>query len=192
MNNNFNNKRIIVISAPSGGGKSVVANYILENFPNICFSISSTTRNKREGEEDNIHYYFLSKEKFIEKMNNGEFVEYEEIYGNYYGTLKSEIEKTFAENRVMLFDIDVKGAYSIRNQYPQESLLIFLKPPSIEVLEQRLRDRKTESEEQIKTRLSRAKSEIEMNADFDYIVENNDLQETLSKVHQIIKENIKQ
>jgi guanylate kinase len=192
MNNNFNNKRIIVISAPSGGGKSVVANYILENFPNICFSISSTTRNKREGEEDNIHYYFLSKEKFIEKMNNGEFVEYEEIYGNYYGTLKSEIEKTFAENRVMLFDIDVKGAYSIRNQYPQESLLIFLKPPSIEVLEQRLRNRKTESEEQIKTRLSRAKSEIEMNADFDYIVENNDLQETLSKVHQIIKENIKQ
>ena len=184
------NKRIIVIAAPSGGGKSVVANYILHNFSNICFSISSTTRNKREGEENNEHYYFLSKEKFLEKINNGEFVEYEEIHGNYYGTLKSEIDKIFAENKVILFDIDVKGAYSIRNQYPEESILIFLKPPSIELLEQRLRNRKTESEEQIRTRIERSKLEIEMSSDFDYIVENDNLQETLDKVSQIIKENI--
>jgi guanylate kinase len=102
------------------------------------------------------------------------------------------IDKILDENKVMLFDIDVKGAYSIRNQYPKESILIFLKPPSIEVLEQRLRNRKTESEEQIRTRIARSKLEIEMSFDFDYIVENDNLQETLDKVYQIIKENIKQ
>ena len=182
-------KKIIVISAPSGGGKGVVSNYILKNFPNVCFSISSTTRKIREGEKNGIHYYFLTQTNFENKIKNDEFIEYEEIFGNYYGTLKSEVENAFNENKILLFDIDVKGAYSIKKCYPDETLLIFLKPPSLEILADRLKNRKTENDEQIKNRIARAELEIEMSKDFDYIITNDLLEETLHTVHKIICEN---
>ena len=183
-------KKIIVISAPSGGGKSVVSKFILEKFPNISFSISSTTRKIREGEKDGNHYYFLTQTDFENKIKNNEFIEYEEIFGNYYGTLKSEVDKIWTENKILLFDIDVKGAYSIKKNYPNETLLIFLKPPSIEILAERLKNRKTENEEQIKNRISRAELEIEMSKNFDFIVTNSLLDETLNTVQKIINENI--
>jgi guanylate kinase len=183
-------KNIIVISAPSGGGKSVVSRHILSKFPNVNFSISTTTREKRSGEEDGKHYYFISKEEFQQKIDNNEFVEYEKIFGNYYGTLKSEVENILSENKVLLFDIDVKGAYSIKNEYPEKTILIFLKPPSIEVLMKRLRGRETEKEEQIQKRISRAQIEIDLSKNFDYIVINDNLQKTLAEIDKIMNKNI--
>ncbi len=183
-------KRIIVVSAPSGGGKSVVAKYILENYKNIKFSISATTRQIRDGETNGQHYYFLSKDEFEKKIKLNELVEFENIFGNYYGTLRTEIEEAFAAQQKILFDIDVKGAYSIQKNYPQDALLIFLKPPSLEVLEERLRNRKTETDEQVKKRIARAKMEIEMSKDFDFIVVNDILEETLQQVKNILNENL--
>jgi guanylate kinase len=181
-------KNILVISAPSGGGKSVVANYILSNFSNFNFSISSTTREKRESELDGLHYYFVNKNDFKNKISNDEFVEHEEIFGNYYGTLNSEINRIISLNKMPLFDIDVKGAYSIRKCYPDNSLLIFLKPPSIEILKERLINRKTEKIEQVNKRLERAELEINLSNDFDYILINDNLELLLSQVHNIIIE----
>lgn len=183
-------KKIVVLSAPSGGGKSVAANYILENFPQIRFSISATTRQKRNGEIEGQHYFFLKKQEFEEKIKSNEFVEFEEIFGNYYGTLKSEVDFNLKNNNLLLFDIDVKGAYSIKKHYANESLLIFLKPPSLEVLETRLRNRKTETDEQINDRIARAKMEISNCDNFDFVIVNDVLEETLKQIDEILKENL--
>lgn len=183
-------KKLIVISAPSGGGKTTVAHHLLSTYPNIKFSISATTRPKRENEIDGRDYYFLHKEEFIKKIKNNEFVEYEEIYGNFYGTLVSEIEEAKKKNKVLLFDVDVKGALSIKKAYPDESLLIFLMPPSIETLEKRLIDRKTESGEQLKKRIDRVRMELSLKNEFDYVVINSILTDTLKEVENIVKNNI--
>ncbi len=182
-----NAKNIIVISAPSGGGKSVVSKYILANFPEFKFSISTTTRTKRSDEADGEHYHFVTKDEFLKKVKNDEFVEYEEIFGNYYGTLKSEVETALLNSEKLLFDIDVKGAYSIKKYYPNNAILIFLNPPSIEILENRLRNRQTETEEQVKKRIARAKMEIEMSQNFDYIILNDNLNDALREIDKIIK-----
>lgn len=185
------NKQLIAISAPSGGGKSVVTRYLLKKYPEIIFSVSATTRQKRPMEEDGRDYFFLSREKFEDLIKNNQLVEWEEIFGNYYGTLKSEIEKALKNDKIMLFDIDVKGALSLRKHYPDNTLLIFLAPPTIDVLVERLKRRATETEEQLRTRIARAKMEIETSKEFDYIVINDVLDETLEKVEKIIKENCK-
>ncbi len=186
---NMSKKQLIVISAPSGGGKSVVTRYILSKFPNVIFSISATTRPKRPNEIDGKDYYFLSKDKFQELISQNQLIEWEELFGNYYGTLKSEVQKALDNNKIMLFDIDVKGALSLKKHYPDNTLLIFLTPPSRDVLIERLRKRGTESEEQLKNRLARAEMEISMSKEFDYIVVNDILEETLQKVEQIFTEN---
>lgn len=186
----MNKKRFIVLSSPSGGGKTTVAKYLMGKYPQISFSISATTRNIRTGEVDGKDYYFLSKEEFKSKIEQDELVEYEEIFGNYYGTLVSELQRAKNEDKILLFDVDVKGALSIRKFYPEESLLIFLSPPSIEILEQRLRNRKTENEEQLSIRLARAKSEIDQAEIFDYLIINNLLDETLDKSQNIIQKEI--
>lgn len=186
----MNKKRFIVLSSPSGGGKTTVAKYLMGKYSQISFSISATTRNLRPGEIDGKDYYFLSKEVFKNKIDRGELIEYEEIFGNYYGTLLSELLRAKNEDKILLFDVDVKGALSIRKHYPQESLLIFLAPPNIEILEQRLRNRNTENEEQLSKRLARAKSEIEQANKFDYLIVNNLLDETLEKSENIIKKEI--
>jgi len=186
---NENKKRLIVISAPSGGGKTVVARHILDNYSNTCFSVSATTRGMRPGEENGVHYHFLSREEFMSRIQAGDLIEYEEIFGNIYGTLKSTIDKAIAEEKVVLFDVDVKGALSLQKAFPEDALLIFLTPPNEEVLENRLRSRGTETEEQIQTRLSRSLMEIGQKDKFDYVVVNNVLENTFAEVDAILAEN---
>ena len=165
-------KNLIVLSAPSGAGKTTVARYLLKQFLQCTFSVSATTRPMRAGEEHGKDYFFLSREEFLTNINNGNLVEYEEIFGNYYGTLRSQTDKRIQEQGLILFDVDVKGAISLRNAYPEESLLIYIAPPDLSILANRLRSRMTESEEQIAQRLSRAALEMEYMRHFDHILIN--------------------
>lgn len=181
-------KKLIAFSSPSGGGKSTIVRKLLNDCPNFVLSVSATTRSPRNDEIDGVHYHFISFAQFKELIDTNKLIEWEEIFGNYYGTPKTELEK-ISEHQCLLFDIDVKGALSIKKNYPEESLLIFIAPPSLEVLEQRLRNRSTDSEQQIKYRLKRAEFELSFKGYFDEIVINDDLEIAYQKVIQIIKAN---
>jgi guanylate kinase len=183
--------KLIMIAAPSGCGKTTIAKAILAQHPELLFSVSATTRPKRSSEVEGKDHFFLTKDKFEEYLRHGELAEWEEIYGNYYGTLKSEINRALEQDHIMLFDIDVKGALSIRKHYPKESILIFIKPPSFEVLKNRLESRKTENLETIKRRLERVPMELEQGQQFDFQVVNDDLQKAINEVDEIVQTNIK-
>ncbi|MCX7985007.1 MAG: guanylate kinase [Bacteroidetes bacterium] len=182
---------LYVLSAPSGCGKTTIARAILQNHPEFLFSVSATTRPKRSGEVDGKDYYFLTREDFEQRIVRGELVEWEEIYGNYYGTLKSEVERALTQGVSMLFDIDVKGALSLRRAFPNTTVLIFIAPPSIETLRERLVNRNTEDEETLKRRLERVAMELAMQNEFDYVVINDDLQRAIQEVETIISKTIK-
>ena len=153
----------------------------------MFFSVSATTRPKREAEIDGRDYFFLARDEFERRIQAGELVEWEEIYGNLYGTLKSEVEKVLTTGNSMLFDIDVKGGLSIKRKYPAESLLIFLRPPSIEVLEARLRNRRTEDDETFKRRMARVTMEMGTASEFDHQVVNDDLEVAIEEVDELIR-----
>lgn len=180
--------KLIVISAPSGSGKTTIARAIMKKYPSMLFSVSATTRLPRTGEVDGKDYFFLSRETFQHKVKQGDLVEWEEIYGNYYGTLKSQIDRALRQGSIMLFDVDVKGALSIKKAFPEDSVLIFIKPPSFEALQRRLLDRKTEDEATIRRRLDRVPMELEKGSQFDWQVVNDDLQTAINKVDEIIRE----
>lgn len=182
-------KRLLVISAPSGGGKSTIARFILEKYEKFTFSVSATTRKMREGEVNGVNYYFIDKEEFITKIQNDEFIEHEQLFDNYYGTLKSTINDLLDAGKNVLFDIDVKGALSIKKIFGEKALLLFIMPPSLEVLEARLRNRKSETDEQIRTRLSRYQEEMSMIDSFDVKVVNDVLEVAINEVDEIIKSN---
>lgn len=184
--NKKNKKKLIVLSSPSGGGKSTIARILMKKYPKMRFSISATTRQMRPKEKDGVHYYFLDKETFLKKIENGEFVEYEEIFDNYYGTLRSEISDAMNRNEILLFDIDVKGALSLKDAFPNESLLIFISPPSLETLNERLSKRSTESDEQIAVRLARSEMEMSLADKFDYIVINETLDLAVAEIEKIV------
>jgi guanylate kinase len=178
--------KLIVVSAPSGAGKTTIVKAILAKYPSLLFSVSATTRPIRSGETEGRDYFFLPREEFERRIKAGQLVEWEEIYGNLYGTLKSEVDKALSAGKTMLFDIDVKGAISIKRHYPSDAVLIFVKPPSFEVLRSRLLNRKTEDEATIKRRLGRVPMELETGNQFDYQVVNNDLQTAVQEVEQIV------
>lgn len=178
-------KQIIVISSPSGGGKTTIARHLMKIRPDLEFSISATTRNMRHNEHFAKDYFFLTRREFEEKIENEEFIEYEEIYGNYYGTLKSEVNKKINKGRKLLFDVDVKGALSLKKLYPNISLLIFIMPPDIETLKKRLSKRKTESEDQLNLRIERAIMELGYKDNFDEIIINDDLKKAFSEIERI-------
>jgi guanylate kinase len=180
--------KLIVISAPSGSGKTTIARAIMQKYPGMLFSVSATTRPPRAGELEGRDYFFLSKEEFQRRVQHGDLVEWEEIYGNYYGTLKSEVDRALQQGTIMLFDVDVKGALSIKKTYPNDSILIFIKPPSVEALQHRLLNRKTEDEATIRRRLDRVPMELEKGSQFNWRVVNDDLQTAVNKVDEIIRE----
>jgi guanylate kinase len=183
--------KLIVIAAPSGCGKTTIAKAILAKHPVMLFSVSATTRSIRSGEVQGKDYFFLTKQEFEDRIHIGDLVEWENIYGNYYGTLKSEIQRALQQGNLMLFDVDVKGALSIRRNFPDDAVLIFIKPPSFEILKKRLENRKTENSETLKHRLDRVPMELEQGAKFDYQVVNDDLQKAIAEVDDIVQKNIK-
>ena len=182
-------KKLIVFSAPSGAGKTTLVRYILETFSEIQFSISATSRKSRGKEKDGKDYYFLSKEEFKTRVKNDEFIEYEEVYGgNYYGTLKSELNRIWKDKKIAIFDIDVVGGANIKGMFPDETLSIFVMPPSIEILKRRLLERGDVSREEIDVRVKKAESELDYASKFDNIIINNDLEESKKIALTLIKE----
>ncbi len=177
-----------MLSAPSGSGKTTIARAIQQKYPGMLFSVSATTRPPRDGEIDGKDYFFLAKEDFQQRVRAGDLVEWEEIYGNFYGTLKSEGDRALGQGRIMLFDVDVKGALSIKRVYPGDSILIFIKPPSFDALRERLLNRKTEDEATIRRRLDRVPMELEKGNEFDWQVVNDDLRVAIDNVNEIIRQ----
>ena len=178
--------KLIVISAPSGSGKTTIAKAVMAKFPTIEFSVSATTRPARKGEREGKEYFFLNRAEFERRIQRKMLVEWEEIYGNLYGTLKSEVDRVLSQGRVILFDIDVKGGLSIKRHYP-EALLIFIKLPSFEILKERLTKRKTEDPAALERRLARVPMELELGAQFDHQVVNDDLTGAITQVETLIR-----
>lgn len=177
---------IIVLSAPSGTGKTTIIRSILKILPDVVYSISATTREKRTNEQDGVDYFFISEEAFQQKINNHEFVEWEKVYDYFYGTPKSFVEKVISEEKSILLEVDVKGALSIKKVYP-DAIMVYLLPPSLEELEKRLRERKTESETDFQKRIERAKMELSLKEKFDYFIVNNNLNTAISELKDLIE-----
>ncbi len=181
-------KTAILFSAPSGSGKTTIIKRLLDYFDCFEFSISATSRAPRDGERDGVDYYFLSPEDFDKKVREECFLEWEEVYaGTCYGTLKSEIERISGKGKVVIFDVDVNGGINIKRYFGDDALAIFVMPPSIEVLEQRLRKRGTESEESITKRLGRSAKELNEASKFDVTIINDDLDRAVEETKQVIE-----
>ena len=182
--------KLIILSAPSGCGKSTIIGEIIKNPSlNLAFSISATTRLPREGEKHGVNYYFLSEEDFKQAIANEELVEYEEVYpGRFYGTLKSEIDGKLAKGQNMLFDVDVVGGLNIKKYYGDNALAVFVQPPSVEVLRERLVGRATDSEEMIEKRLAKAEWEMEFAPKFDVRIVNDNLDEAVAETIRVVTE----
>ncbi len=178
--------KLYVISSPSGGGKSTVINEILKIEPVLTYSISATTRPPRANERNGKDYFFLSEKDFFKYIEQNEFIEWEQVHGYYYGTLRQQIEDKTSRGKKVILDIDVQGGLNIKNSF-SESILIFLWLPSLKVLEQRLRNRGTENEEILKKRLLRAEEELKKADSYDYIIINDKLDNTIKETLAIIK-----
>ncbi len=182
--------KLIVVTAPSGAGKSSICERVIEHFPDITFSVSATTRPPRAHEQDGVHYRFLGREGFRHAVENGKFLEYEEVYpGVFYGTLREDVEHAL-ENEHVLLDIDVKGAKRVKEIYGNRALALFIKPPSLGELRRRLTARQTENEDTLHTRLQRAKEELDFESFFDMTIVNDVLDkavnETISRIQAFI------
>ena len=180
--------KLVVFSAPSGTGKSTVARQVRERIPCLGFSVSATTRPMRPGEQDGVDYHFLDRIAFEEKIREGGFIEHEFFFGNFYGTLLDKTREAIDSGRHLLFDIDVKGALNLKRIFGDRALLVFLKPPSMAVLAERLEARQSESAEALRVRLERASMELGYADQFDYVVVNDDLERTVEAVSERISQ----
>jgi guanylate kinase len=181
--------KIIVITAPSGAGKTSITRYLLHKYPQLAFSVSAATREVRYYEKDGRDYYFLKTDDFKQKIQQNEFVEWEMVYeGKYYGTLKSELQRIWDNDQCPLLDIDVKGAIHVKQQYPETALTIFIQPPSVEELKRRLESRGTETAESLQARVNKASYEISFKEHFDKTILNDDLEKACAKAEEIIVE----
>lgn len=179
--------KLVIFSAPSGSGKTTIVRRVLPMLPRLAFSVSATSRPMRPGEQDGRDYYFLTADDFRKAVAAGEFLEYEEVYaGQFYGTLKSELSRIWARNQDVVFDVDVKGGLRIKEQFPQQSLAIFIQPPSVAELKRRLEGRGTETPETLKKRLDRAEEELSFAPRFDLCIVNDDLERAVAEVQAAV------
>lgn len=183
----YSNKKIVIITAPSGAGKTSITRYLLKQFPQLAFSISAATRSPRGTEQHGKDYYFMSVEEFKNHIRQNDFMEWEMVYeGKYYGTLKSEMERIWSLHQVPMLDIDVKGAIHIQQQYPHNSLSLFIEPPSVEELKKRLVSRGTESAESLAARVNKASYEIGFKHHFDHVIINDQLEKACQEAASLI------
>jgi guanylate kinase len=183
--------KLIVFSAPSGAGKTTIVKEILKSFPHLVFSISATTRPKRDTESDGIEYFFLSEKEFKKRIKNDEFIEWEKFYDYYYGTYKSFVTGNIEDGKSVLLELDVKGALTIKRLYPYAHL-VYISPPSFEELVNRLRQRNTEGESDFLKRIDRAKMELSLKDQFDYIIENRELDLAIKEAKNLVKKILKE
>ena len=182
-------QKMIVITAPSGAGKTSITRHLMKAFPQLSFSISAATRQPRSDEKNGVDYYFIPVEEFQKKILNEEFVEWEMVYeGKYYGTLKSELRRMWNNEQIPVLDIDVQGAIHVQKEYPVNSLFIFIKPPSIDELKKRLESRGSESLESLQTRVSKAAYELSFVNQFTNVIENKDFDTACKEAEKIVKE----
>lgn len=180
--------KLIVVTAPSGAGKTTIVHYLLDTFDNLAFSVSATTRSQRPNEQEGIDYYYINVQQFKELIAEDAFLEWQEVYENqYYGTLKSEVQRLWAEGKQVVFDIDVKGAVNVKKAFPQQTLTIFIKPPSPSVLFERLKKRKSESAESLQKRIAKASFELTFEDKFDKVLVNDDLEVALRQAAEIVR-----
>ncbi len=182
--------KLFVFSAPSGSGKTTIVQYLLKQKElNLSFSISATSRDPRGDEKHGEHYYFITLKEFKQHIKNGDFLEWEEVYrDNFYGTLKTEVNRIWSNGKNVIFDIDVVGGLRIKKKYPDRTLAVFVKPPSVDELKRRLKKRKTESEERINMRIAKASVELATAPQFDFVIENNDLTTALEEAKELVSE----
>ncbi len=180
--------KLIVFSAPSGSGKTTLVQHLLKQEDlNLGFSISATSRAPRGDEKHGEQYYFMTFEEFKKHIKNDDFLEWEEVYrDNFYGTLKSEVDRLWSQGKHVIFDIDVVGGLRIKKKYPNETLAVFVKPPSVDELKRRLKERQTESDDKINMRIAKASIELATAPQFDYVIENNDLETALQEAHDLV------
>lgn len=185
--------KLIIFSAPSGAGKTTIVKWLLEKFNDkIAFSISASTREPREGEVDGKDYYFITKEEFLHRIAKKEFVEFEEVYsGTFYGTLRAEIERIWTEGKAVIFDIDVIGGLHLKKKFEDNALAVFVQPPSLNVLIERLRGRGTDTEEKLKERIEKAGKELAYAEKFDIILKNDDLDKACQEAAELVLDFLK-
>lgn len=184
--------KLIIFSAPSGAGKTTIVHHLLKKFPELSFSISATTRELRGTETNYKDYYFISKEEFLHKVAHQEFVEFEEVYsGTFYGTLRSEIERIWDNDKHVIFDIDVEGGLRLKKKYENDALAIFVQPPSLDVLKERLSGRGTDSPEKLQERFIKAEKELKYADKFDVILKNFDLDIACKEAEQLVSDFLK-